>query len=35
MLFCSLVLQYIDTEQYTMTGIDMDQVGPWSMKKFF
>lgn len=35
MLFRSFVLQYMDSEQYAMTGIYTDWVGPWSMKKFF
>jgi len=35
MLFHSSVLQYTGSEQYATTGIYMDQMGPWSMKKFF
>lgn len=32
MLFPSFGLRYMDSEFYAMTGIYMDQVGPWSMK---
>lgn len=38
MLFHSPVSQYMDSmnsEQYAMACIYMDQGGPWSMKKFF
>lgn len=38
MLFHSPVSQYMDSmnsEQYAMARIYMDQGGPWSMKKFF
>lgn len=34
-LFCSFVLQYMESEQYTTTAIYIEQAGPWSLKKYF